>query len=80
MSDAIEEKINKLIVDKLGVDEDQITPEATYQDDLNADSLDIAELVMALEEEFELSVPEDAPILSVQDTYSYVKGELEKRG
>ena len=80
MSDPVEEKITEIIVDKLGVDKEQVKPASTYQEDLNADSLDIAELVMALEEEFELSVPEDAPIQTIGDTYTFVKSELEKKG
>ncbi len=80
MSDAIEEKITEIIVDKLSVDKDQVKPGATYADDLNADSLDIAELVMALEEEFEMSVPEDAEIKTVGETFNFVKKELDKKG
>jgi acyl carrier protein len=80
MSDAIEDKITEIIVDKLGVEKAQVTPAATYADDLNADSLDIAELVMALEEEFEMTVPEDADIKTVGDTFAYIKKELAKKG
>jgi acyl carrier protein len=79
MSDAVEGKVTEIIVDKLGVEKDQVQPNATYADDLNADSLDIAELVMALEEEFELTVPEDADIKTVGETFEYIKKELEKK-
>ncbi len=80
MSDPIQEKILEIIVEKLGVDKEQVKESSTYQEDLNADSLDIAELVMALEEEFELSVPEEAQILTVSETIEFVKKELEKKG
>ena len=80
MSDPIQEKIIEIIVEKLGVDKEQVKESSTYQEDLNADSLDIAELVMALEEECELSVPEEAQILTVRETIEFVKKELEKKG
>ena len=76
----VEQKVTEIIVDKLSVDREQVKPTATYAEDLNADSLDIAELVMALEEEFELTVPEDTEIKTVGDTFEYVKGEISKRG
>jgi len=61
----ITEKINEAIIDKLGVEESQITPEASFIDDLGADSLDTVELIMALEEEFDLEIPdEDAESLT----------------
>ena len=80
MSDPIEDKVTEIIVDKLGVEKEQVKPASTFQEDLNADSLDIAELVMAIEEEFELSVPEDAQILTVGETFEFVKQELGKKG
>ena len=60
MSATIEEKVKKIIVDQLGVDEVEVTPEAKFIDDLGADSLDTVELVMALEEEFGIEIPDDA--------------------
>jgi acyl carrier protein len=61
----ITEKINEAIIDKLGVEESQITLEASFIDDLGADSLDTVELIMALEEEFDLEIPdEDAESLT----------------
>jgi acyl carrier protein len=74
VSATIEEKVKKIIVDQLGVDEAEVTPEAKFIDDLGADSLDTVELVMALEEEFGIEIPdEDAEkITKVQDATSYI--------
>jgi len=70
-----EERIKEIIMEQLGVDEDQITPEASFIDDLGADSLDTVELVMAFEEEFDVEIPdEDAEkIRTVQDVIDYLK-------
>ncbi|MBI3611013.1 MAG: acyl carrier protein [Nitrospirae bacterium] len=72
---AIEEKVKKIIVEQLGVDEEDVTPEASFVDDLGADSLDTVELVMAFEEEFGIEIPdEDAEkILTVQNVVDYIK-------
>lgn len=69
------EKVKEITVDQLGVDEDVVTMEASFIDDLEADSLDIVELMMALEEEFELEIPdEDAEKIStVADAVEYIK-------
>ncbi len=71
---ASEERIREIIMEQLGVDEDQITPEASFVDDLGADSLDTVELVMAFEEEFNVEIPdEDAEkIRTVQDVIDYL--------
>ena len=73
--DAIFEKVKAIIVDQLGVGEDEVTLEASFIDDLGADSLDLVELVMALEEEFDLEVPdEDAEkLVTVGDAVDYIK-------
>jgi len=73
------ERINEIIVEQLGVDENQITPEASFIDDLGADSLDTVELVMAFEEEFDIEIPdEDAEkIRTVKDVISYLNEHLE---
>ena len=55
----IAEKINKIIVDKLGVDESEVTPEASFTNDLGADSLDTVELIMEFEKEFDISIPDE---------------------
>jgi len=74
VSATIEEKVKKIIVDQLGVDEAEVTPEAKLIDDLGADSLDTVELVMALEEEFGVEIPdEDAEkIATVKAAISYI--------
>ena len=78
----IEERVKKIIVEQLGVDEDAVKPDASIVDDLGADSLDTVELVMALEEEFEKEIPdEDAEkIRSVQDAISYVESHAAAEG
>lgn len=67
-------KVKDIIVEQLGVDPEKVKPEASFIDDLGADSLDIVELVMAMEEEFDLEIPdEDAETLkTVQDVASYL--------
>ena len=74
---SVEEKVKEIIVDQLGVDEKQINSEASFIDDLGADSLDTVELVMALEEEFDIEIPdEDAEkIATVQNAEDYIKGQ-----
>ncbi|HHY04604.1 MAG TPA: acyl carrier protein [Thermoanaerobacterales bacterium] len=69
------DKVKQIIADQLGIDEDEVTPEASFIDDLGADSLDIVELIMAFEEEFDLEIPdEDAEkIKTVQDVIDYMK-------
>lgn len=71
----IEKKIKQIIAEQLSISEDEVTSEASFIDDLGADSLDIVELVMAMEEEFEMEIPdEDAEkLLTVQDVLDYVK-------
>ena len=73
--DEIFDKVKEVIVDQLNVEEDDVTEDATFVDDLGADSLDIVELVMALEETFGVSIPdEDAEgIKSVGDAVSYIQ-------
>ena len=71
---SIEDRVQKIVVEQLGVKEDVVTPSASFVDDLGADSLDTVELVMALEEEFECEIPdEDAEkITSVQQAIDYI--------
>jgi acyl carrier protein len=76
------ERVRNVVVDRLGVDEEAVKPESSFVDDLNADSLDIVELVMALEEEFSegdegLKIPdEDAEgIRTIQDAIDYIKAK-----
>ena len=74
---SVEEKVIEIIIDQLGVDEKQVNPEASFIDDLGADSLDTVELVMALEEEFDIEIPdEDAEkIATVQNAVDYIKDQ-----
>lgn len=71
----VEERVKKIIAEQLGVEEEEVTPEASFVEDLGADSLDTVELVMALEEEFEIEIPdEDAEkILTVGKALDYIK-------
>ena len=71
---SIEERVKKIVVEQLGVNEDEVSNESSFVDDLGADSLDTVELVMALEEEFDTEIPdEDAEkITSVQQAIDYV--------
>ena len=75
MGTAVEQKVKEIICEQLGVSEEEVTPEASFIEDLGADSLDIVELVMALEEEFGLDIPdEDADKLkTVGDAMNYLK-------
>jgi acyl carrier protein len=78
---AVDEKVKQIIVEQLGVDEGEVTPSASFVDDLGADSLDTVELVMAFEEAFEIEIPdEDAEkIRTVQDAIDYI-GKHSKGG
>jgi acyl carrier protein len=71
----IADKIKQIVVEHLGVDADKVTLEASFIDDLGADSLDTVELVMAFEEEFEVEIPEDAAekIATVKDAIEYIE-------
>ena len=74
---SIEPKVKKIIEEQLGVDAERVKPEASFIDDLGADSLDIVELVMAMEEEFNLEIPDDdaEKLKTVQDVTSYIEGK-----
>ena len=71
---SVEEKVKEIIVDQLGVDDKQVTTSASFIDDLGADSLDTVELVMALEEEFDIEIPDEEAekIAKVQDAIDYI--------
>ena len=73
-----EEKVKKIIEEKLSVNADQITNEARFTEDLKADSLDTVELIMALEDEFGLDIPDEEAdkIKTVQDTIDYIENKL----
>ena len=75
MSQAIEVRVRSIISDQLGVSEDEVKPESKFIDDLGADSLDIVELIMAMEEEFEVEIPDEEAekIRQVSDVISFIE-------
>ena len=75
---SVESRVRDIIVEQLGVNPEQVTPDASFVDDLGADSLDTVELVMALEEEFGLEIPDEEAekIGSVNDAINYIDGHL----
>lgn len=72
---AVADKVKNIIADQLGVDVDEVTPDASFTDDLGADSLDIVELVMAFEEEFDIEIPDDdaEQIATVKNAVDYIE-------
>ncbi len=72
------EKVQKIVADQLGVETSAVVPQASFQNDLGADSLDTVELVMALEEEFEIEIPDEAAeeILTVQSAVDYINNKV----
>jgi len=75
---AVEDRVADIIVEQLGITKEEIVPEASFIDDLGADSLDIVELVMAMEEKFDIEIPDDdaEKIQTIGDAFSYVKEHL----
>lgn len=71
---SVEERVKKIVVDQLGVKDEEVTPTASFVDDLGADSLDTVELVMALEEEFECEIPDEEAekITTIQEAIDYI--------
>src|SRR5438128_859376 len=71
----IDDKVKQIIIDQLGVEESEVTPNASFVEDLGADSLDRVELIMAIEEAFDLEIPDDQAetIKTVQDAVSYIE-------
>ncbi len=71
----VEEKVRKIVAEKLSVEAEEVVPEASFVDDLGADSLDLVELIMAMEEAFDIEVPDDEAekLQTVQDAVNYVK-------
>ena len=74
MEKSVERRVIEIIVEQLGVGEDEVTPEASFIDDLGADSLDLVELIMAMEEEFSLEISDEEAekIQTVQDVINYI--------
>lgn len=74
------EKVKSIIVEQLGLNPDEITMESSFVDDLGADSLDIVELIMALEEEFDMEIPDEdiEGISTIADVVNYIKNHIEE--
>tara|TARA_B100001146_G_C16089334_1_gene394248 strand:- start:52 stop:297 length:246 start_codon:yes stop_codon:yes gene_type:complete len=77
---AVADKVKNIIVEQLGVDEEEVTPDASFIDDLGADSLDTVELVMAFEEEFGIEISDDdaGQITRVKEAIDYMEGHAKK--
>jgi acyl carrier protein len=78
MAEEVKSKVTKIIVDQLGVDSKEVTPKASFIDDLGADSLDIVELVMALEEEFDIEISDEEAekITKVQEAVEFIQSHV----
>jgi acyl carrier protein len=78
-STELETRLKKIIAEQLGVDEAQVVPSASFSDNLNADSLDLVELIMSLEEEFSVEIPDEEAekILTVGDALSYLSAHAD---
>jgi acyl carrier protein len=74
---SLEEKVKKIIVDQLGVSADDVRPDASFVEDLGADSLDLTELIMAMEEEFDIEIADEEAqkLLKVKDALAYIKSK-----
>ncbi|HEY9634221.1 MAG TPA: acyl carrier protein [Coleofasciculaceae cyanobacterium] len=79
MSQEVFDKVKKIVVEQLEVEPESVTPESNFANDLNADSLDTVELVMALEEEFDIEIPDEAAeqIATVQAAVDYISNKVE---
>ncbi len=76
----ITQKVTDIVAEQLDVSKDQITAETSFVDDLGADSLDIAELVMEFEDEFDLNIPDDQQgIKTIGDAVNYIEGQLKQK-
>jgi acyl carrier protein len=77
---SIEQRVKEIIVEQLGVEEDEVSPDASFIDDLGADSLDTVELVMAFEEEFNIEIPDEEAehIATVQDAIDFIKANVKE--
>ena len=75
----VEDRVSEIIIEQLGISKEEVVPAASFIDDLGADSLDIVEFVMAMEEEFDIEISDDdvEKIQTIGDAFAYVKGRLE---
>ncbi|MGH9480453.1 MAG: acyl carrier protein [Terriglobales bacterium] len=82
MAESIEDKVRQIVVEKLGVEESEVTPNASFVEDLGADSLDLVELVMEFETVFNIQIPDEdtEKIRRVQDATAYIKAKTENKG
>ncbi|HVA63253.1 MAG TPA: acyl carrier protein [Terriglobales bacterium] len=82
MAESIEDKVRQIVVEKLGVEEGEVTPTASFVEDLGADSLDLVELVMEFESVFEIQIPDEdtEKIRRVQDAVAYIKDKTGSKG
>ncbi|MFI4937915.1 MAG: acyl carrier protein [Candidatus Berkiellales bacterium] len=78
---SVEERVTDIVVEQLGLERDKVHPESKFVDDLGADSLDTVELVMALEEEFELEIPDEEAekITTLREAISYIEEHAKKK-
>jgi len=76
---ALDDRVTEIIMEQLGVSREEVRPEASFIDDLGADSLDIVELVMAMEEEFDIEIPDEEAekIQTIADATNYLKAQLD---
>ncbi len=74
---SVQEKVRKIIADKLSVDLDEVVPEASFVDDLGADSLDLVELIMSMEEEFDIDISDEEAekLLTVKDAFDFIAAQ-----
>ncbi|MPZ16472.1 MAG: acyl carrier protein [Luteitalea sp.] len=79
---SVSERVKAIIVEQLGADEEEVTPDASFVDDLGADSLDTVELVMAFEEEFGIEIPDDdaEKITRVKEATEYIENHVKEKG
>ena len=74
----IAQKVKQIIIDKLGVEESEVTPEASFTNDLGADSLDTVELIMEFEKEFNISIPDKNTFFTINQRISYLEQNVKK--
>ncbi len=80
--ESLEARLVRIVAEQLGVEQEKVVPKASFTEDLNADSLDLVELIMALEEEFEVEIPEEdaEKIMTVGDAFNYLQEQAQQQG